>query len=206
MAELTVLPCIICDIDDKTSVIFGLLENIQRKDLDPIEEAQGLKRLIDEFLLTHEQIGQALGVPRTSITNTLRLLALSDTVKWHLQQKNIDVGHAKVLMPLEHAVQKYMVEKIVEQKLSVRELETELKKSKKKLKALGEGDLSLLEFKMATFARRLSQYLTLRVDYKINPLEKGHFSFHFTSLDEAQAFVDHVEMVQMTMSKKKEWV
>ena len=127
-AGLSQVPVVIRDIDDKTAMAFGVIENIQRKDLNPIEESQSIKRLLVEFKLTQEEVAKSLGRPRATITNMLRLLDLSDPVKTMLEIGKIQVGHAKVLLPLPHDLQ-YQAAALVESKqLSVRATETLVKR------------------------------------------------------------------------------
>jgi len=129
MAGLQQVPIIVCDIDNASALAFGLIENIQRKDLNPIEEAQALQRLIDEFTMTHEQVAKAVGRSRVAVTNLLRLLGLSETVKAYLMQGKIDMGHARALLALPEEEQGQVAEVIVSRNLTVREAEAVIRRN-----------------------------------------------------------------------------
>lgn len=128
MARLTEVPIIICDINDESALAFSLIENIQRENLNSIEEAKAFARLIDEFKMSHEQIAKAVGRSRSMITNTLRLLNLTDAVKNLLILKQLDVGHAKVLLALGKENQELVAKTIIEKKFTVRETENLVRK------------------------------------------------------------------------------
>ena len=123
MAGLEHVPAIVRDVPDEAALGIGLIENIQREDLNPIEEAQGLKRLIDEFKLTHEQVARAIGRSRAGVTNLLRLLELATAVQAMLLEGRIDMGHARALLALSKARQVEVAEQVAAKGLSVRETE-----------------------------------------------------------------------------------
>ena len=123
LAGLDVVPVLVREVADEAAAAMALIENIQREDLNPLEEAQGLKRLIDEFGLTHEQAAQAVGRSRSAASNLLRLLNLTEPVQQMLMAGDIDMGHARALLPLEGARQILHAGEIVARKLSVREAE-----------------------------------------------------------------------------------
>jgi ParB family transcriptional regulator, chromosome partitioning protein len=123
LAGLTEIPTIIRDIPDEAAVAMALIENIQRESLNPIEEAAALQKLIDEFDMTHQQVAEAVGKSRASITNSLRLLALNHDVKTMLESGQIEMGHARALLVLPLAMQFEAAQKIAEQGLSVRQTE-----------------------------------------------------------------------------------
>lgn len=123
LAELTEVPVVIHDINDSDSAAFALIENLQREDLNAIEKAQGILKLIESFGLTHEACGKVLGLSRSAVSNTLRLLELSTVVQEAVADKIIDMGHARALLPLEHAEQYEVLQKIRLNGLSVRETE-----------------------------------------------------------------------------------
>jgi ParB family chromosome partitioning protein len=110
-------------VPDEAAAVMALIENIQREDLNPLEEAQGLKRLVDEFQLTHEQAAQAVGRSRSAASNLLRLLNLSEPVQKMLMAGDIDMGHARALLALDGAEQILVANQIVARKLSVRDAE-----------------------------------------------------------------------------------
>ena len=114
---------VVRDIDDKGAMAIALIENIQREDLNPLEEAEALKRLLEEFELTHQQIADAIGKSRATVTNLLRLMELQPEVKRLLIDKQIEMGHARALLPLGRDLQVQAAQKIAKQSLSVRAVE-----------------------------------------------------------------------------------
>lgn len=128
MAGLTQVPVLIRDIADESALAMALIENIQRENLNPLEEAQGIKRLIDEFAMTHEKAADAVGRSRTAVSNILRLLSLTHAVQELLMQNKLDMGHARALIGLEAAQQIMLANKTVQQQLSVRDVENLVKK------------------------------------------------------------------------------
>src|SRR6185503_4708675 len=120
LAGLDEVPVLVRDVPDESAAVMALIENIQREDLNPLEEAQGLKRLVDEFGLTHEQAAQAVGRSRSAATNLLRLLNLAAPVQQLLMTGDLDMGHARALLSLDSAQQIMAANEIVAKKLSVR--------------------------------------------------------------------------------------
>lgn len=123
LAGLQEVPVVVRDIDDKGAMAIALIENIQREDLNPLEEAEALKRLLEEFELTHQQIADAIGKSRATVTNLLRLMELQPEVKQLLVDKQIEMGHARALLPLGRDLQIQAAQKIAKQSLSVRAVE-----------------------------------------------------------------------------------
>ena len=123
LANLDEVPILIKNIPDESALAMALIENIQREDLNAIEEAKGIQRLIDEFGMTHESASEILGKSRTTITNLLRLLNLSQHVQNALLDGKIEMGHARAIIPLASSEQAMICQKIISQKLSVREVE-----------------------------------------------------------------------------------
>ena len=123
IAGLTQVPVLVRDIADESALAMALIENIQRENLNPLEEAQGIKRLIDEFAMTHEKAADAVGRSRAAVSNLLRLLSLSAAVQDMLMHNKLDMGHARALIGLDAAQQIMLANKIVQQDLSVREVE-----------------------------------------------------------------------------------
>ncbi len=124
LAELKEVPVVIHDIDDNNSAAFALIENLQREDLNVIEKSQGICVLIKKFRLTHEACGKVLGMSRSAVSNSLRLLDLSEAVQEALASQSIDMGHARALLPLEKAEQYNVLQQITLRGLSVRETES----------------------------------------------------------------------------------
>jgi ParB family transcriptional regulator, chromosome partitioning protein len=128
MAGLSQVPVLVREIADESALAMALIENIQRENLNPLEEAQGIKRLIDEFAMTHEKAADAVGRSRVAVSNILRLLTLTHAVQEMLMQNKLDMGHARALIGLDAAQQVMLANKIVQQRLSVREVENLVKK------------------------------------------------------------------------------
>ena len=128
LAGLTQVPVLVRDIADESALAMALIENIQRENLNPLEEAQGIKRLIDEFVMTHEKAAEAVGRSRVAVSNLLRLLSLCAPVQDMLMHNKLDMGHARALIGLDTAQQVMLANKIVQQDLSVREIENLVKK------------------------------------------------------------------------------
>ena len=124
-AGLHDIPVVVTEADDLKSLEFAIVENVQRHDLNPLEEAQGYKRLIDDFSYDQEKVSQFIGKSRSYITNSLRLLTLPESVLKYIEEKKISAGHAKILVGLENA--EFIADKIIEKKLSVRQSESFVK-------------------------------------------------------------------------------
>ena len=123
LAKVDTIPVIVRDINDRTASIIALIENMQRVDLSSIEEAEGIKKMIDEFGMTHEEVSDAVGKSRSAVSNLLRLLQLTDFVKDKLNSGDIDMGHARALISLSADQQNMVCQKIINEKLSVRKVE-----------------------------------------------------------------------------------
>jgi ParB family chromosome partitioning protein len=190
LAGLTEVPVLVRDVADEAAAAMALIENIQREDLNPLEEAQGLKRLTDEFGLTHEAAAQSVGRSRSAASNLLRLLNLTDAVQEMLMAGDLDMGHARALLPLEGAEQILAANEIIAKKLSVREAEALVTRKGastgrqvRLLKARNEKprDLQRIE-------QLLSDALTAAVDIRVKKRtargEQGEVAIQFGSLDE----------------------
>ena len=127
IAGLAQVPVLVREIADESALAMALIENIQRENLNPLEEAQGIKRLIDEFAMTHENAADAVGRSRAAVSNILRLLTLTHAVQELLMQNKLDMGHARALIGLDAAQQILLANKTVQQKLSVRDVENLVK-------------------------------------------------------------------------------
>jgi len=194
LAGLDEVPVLVKDVPDEAAAAMSLIENIQREDLNPLEEAQGLKRLTDEFGLTHEQAAQAVGRSRSAASNLLRLLNLSEPVQQLLMAGDIDMGHARALLPLEGAQQILAAGDVVARKLSVREAEklvTKLQHARQQplLRVAREKPRDV-----ARIEEELSDALTARVEIRIKKRtkrgEQGEVAIAFGSLDELNGLLD----------------
>jgi len=160
------VPVVIKDIDDRTTMAQTLIENIQREDLNPLEEAEALRRLLDEFAMTHQEIADAVGKPRTTISNLLRLIDLQAEVKKLLLARQLELGHAKVLLGLEGLQQVNAAKKVAKENLTVRAAERLVKElqAEPKTKSIKIIDPDTL---------RLQDDLTRRLGAKVAILHKG---------------------------------
>ena len=194
LAGLDSLPVLVKDVPDESAAIMALIENIQREDLNPLEEAQGLQRLTQEFGLTHEEAAKAVGRSRSAASNLLRLLALAEPVQQMLSAGDIDMGHARALLALDKANQITQASEIVARRLSVREAE--------KLVARHAGNgrqrplLRVRQPKSRDVARleeELSDLLTAKVEVRVKKRTKrggqGELAIGFGSLDELDALI-----------------
>ena len=194
LAGLDEVPVLVKDVPDEAAAAMSLIENIQREDLNPLEEAQGLKRLTDEFGLTHEQAAQAVGRSRSAASNLLRLLNLSDPVQQMLMAGDLDMGHARALLPLEGAQQILAAGDVVARKLSVREAEKLVNKLQHQRQ---QPLLRVAREKPRDVARieeELSDALTAKVEIRIKKRtkrgEQGEVAIAFGSLDELNGLLD----------------
>ncbi|TCP03158.1 ParB/RepB/Spo0J family partition protein [Caldimonas thermodepolymerans] len=194
LAGLDEVPVLVKEVPDEAAAAMALIENIQREDLNPLEEAQGLQRLIHEFGLTHEQAAQAVGRSRSAASNLLRLLNLAEPVQQMLMAGDIDMGHARALLSLDAAQQILTANEIVAKKLSVREAE-------KLVARQGHARQSpLLRVKqdkprdIARIEEELSDHLTAQVEIRIKKRtkrgEQGEIAISFGSLDELNGVLE----------------
>jgi ParB family chromosome partitioning protein len=188
MVGLTDLPVLVRNVPDESVMVMGLIENIQRQELDAIEEAQGLQRLIEEFGLTHEKAASAIGRSRSAVTNLLRLLQLAEPVQRLLHDRKLDMGHARPLLALPALEQVQLAQQIVEQGYSVREVEQRVKQAlaaptPKPAKKPVDNDIQQL-------ASRLSEKMGAPVNITHNAKGKGKLSITYSSLDDFERIVD----------------
>lgn len=185
LAGLTEVPVVVRDIPDEAAIAIALIENIQRENLNPIEEAIALNRLIDEFEMTHQQVAQAVGKSRATVSNLLRLLVLPDEVKQMLERGQIEMGHARTLITLPQATQMEVAQLIVSRGLSVRETENLVRRMQahepeRAPKQVSPDILHLQE--------NLARQLKLRVAIQCNAKGKGKLVIHYKNLRE----LDHL--------------
>lgn len=190
LAQLTEVPVLIKTISDETALAISLIENIQRQDLNPLEEAEGIQRLINEFSMTHQQVAETLGRSRTAITNLLRLLSLAPAVKLLLQQGQLEMGHARALLSLDPALQTQAAEKVIKNKLSVRETERWVQNGSF-LEQTHEIPLKI-NADVARLERNLSDKLGTKVFFKQGLQGKGQLIIHYNSLEELDGILAHI--------------
>jgi ParB family chromosome partitioning protein len=188
MAGLERIPAVVREVPDEAALGIGLIENIQREDLNPIEEANGLKRLIDEFKLTHDEVAQAIGRSRAGVTNLLRLLELAAAVQEMVQDGRIDMGHARALAALPKARQVELAQRIAQQGLSVREAERLVQAASSAPRA-GRPSAARLDADSRRLQEELSERLGATVKLKPRRGGKGSVVIDYSSLDELQGIV-----------------
>jgi ParB family chromosome partitioning protein len=180
MAGLKQVPAIVREVPDESAMVMALIENIQREDLNPIEEAAGVQRLIDEFRMTHEQAADAVGRSRSATTNLLRLLKLAKPVQEALMRGAVEMGHARALLPLDAARQIEVANRISAKQLSVRETEalvqSLLRGPTAKQSKRSDRDLARLE-------EEVSQRMGTTVEIKPARKGRGKLVVHYSSLD-----------------------
>ena len=194
LAKLNSMPAIVRDINDRSASIIALIENMQREDLTALEEAEGIQKMINEFGMTHEAAADAVGKSRSSVTNLLRLLLLSDFVKEKLNAKEIDMGHARALLSLAPDQQNMICQKIIQENLSVRKVEDLIndnlngKKTKKpQVQKESNKDLRNLE-------KELSEKLgyPVSIDNKVN--NSGQIKIKYRNLDELDILIKSLKL------------
>ena len=194
LAGLNAVPVLVKVVADEAAAVMALIENIQREDLNPLEEAHGLQRLVAEFHLTHEQAAQAVGRSRSAASNLLRLLQLSEPVQQMLMAGDLDMGHARALLALPAADQVMAAQEISAKKLSVREAERLVARS---VSQREEGPVRAKPAKSRDLTRleeRLADLLTAQVEIRIHRStqrgEQGVVAISFGSLDELNGLLD----------------
>jgi ParB family chromosome partitioning protein len=191
------VPVVIKDIPDEKALAYSLIENIQREDLNPIEEATAIKRLLDEFQMTHDQVATSVGKSRPTISNLLRLLTLDEEIQILLMNKHIEVGHAKLLVVLDSEKQIQIGKIISERNLSVRETEKLIDKVKSNSQILnskvhlGIGDI---QQKIEGWSMDFSKLFSSKVDIKLNQKGEGRVVIKVNSPEEIEWLLNHIKM------------
>ena len=191
IAKLDEVPVVVKDISDSTALAMALIENIQREDLNVIEEARGIKRLIDEFNITHEAAAEAVGKSRAAVSNTLRLLSLCEHAQYALETNKIEMGHARAILSLSPIDQAMMCQKIVNQKLTVREVEKEVSEGTTKKptpKQSKDHDIKRLE-------NELSERFGTNISISYKQSGKGSINFKYSNLDELDRIITKLKLL-----------
>ena len=193
MAGLTEVPVVIKEIDDRAAMAIALIENIQREDLNPLEEADALKRLLDEFEMTHQHIAEAIGKSRTTVTNLLRLMDLHPDVKKLLLTNQLEMGHARALLSLDGLKQVALANKVVKEGLTVRTTERLVKESHAepkihKVKVIDNDTLRLQDDLTAKLGAKVI------IDHKENG--SGKLVIAYSSLDELDGIIEQLKARQ----------
>ena len=198
LAGLDSVPVLVRDVPNEAAAAMALIENIQREDLNPLEEAQGLQRLVKEFGLTHELAAQAVGRSRSAASNLLRLLNLADPVQTMLMAGDLDMGHARALLGLDRATQITAANQIAAKKMSVREAESLVKKLGAEFNLVSPKPKKEKSRDLKRVEEELSDLLTAEVEVRVKKRvkrhgrveEMGELAIHFGSLDELNGLID----------------
>jgi len=190
LAGLSQVPVVIKEIDDRAAMAIALIENIQREDLNPLEEAEALRRLLDEFEMTHQQIAEAIGKSRTTVTNLLRLLDLHPDVKKLLLNNQLEMGHARALLSLDGLKQVAIANKVVKEGLTVRAAERLVKESHadpkiQKIKVIDNDTLRLQDDLTAKLGAKVI------IDHKENG--SGKLVIAYSSLEELDGIIGQLK-------------
>ncbi len=200
LAGLDSIPVLVREVPNEAAAAMALIENIQREDLNPLEEAQGLQRLIKEFGLTHETAAQAVGRSRSAASNLLRLLNLADPVQTMLMAGDLDMGHARALLALDRATQITASAQIAAKKMSVREAESLVKKLSAEFQLTPSKPGKEKSRDIKRVEEELSDLLTAHVEVRIKKRvkrhgkfeEQGELAIQFGSLDELNGLIDRL--------------
>ena len=191
LAGLDTIPAVIRDVPDEAAIAMALIENIQREDLNPLEEAVALKRLQDEFELTHQQVAEAVGKSRTAVTNLLRLIALDEEVKKLLEHGDIEMGHARAMLSLTNDRQRIVASEVVAKSLSVRQAEALVRRTIEEInkpaeqKVFNNPDLEKLE-------QGISEKVGVPVMLQHTAKGKGKLVLKYNNLDELDGILHHL--------------
>jgi len=185
-AGLHNVPVVVTEADDLKSLEFAIVENVQRHDLNPLEEAQGYKRLIDEFSYDQEKVSKFIGKSRSHITNSLRLLILPEEVIKLIETQKLTAGHAKILVGLKNAG--FVANKIVEKKLSVRQAENFVKIFKNKKQKSNNKDANIKDLEIS-----VSNKIGLNVEIKNKKNNKGKITFEYKDLDQLNKIIEIIK-------------
>ena len=186
-AGLHDIPVVLTDVDDLKSLEFAIVENVQRHDLNPLEEAQGYKRLIDEFSYDQDKVSKFIGKSRSYITNALRLLTLPNEVLKFIEEKKITAGHAKVLVGLDNAY--FIANKIIEKKLSVRQSENFVKIFRRKKTSF----IKLTDPNIQDLENSISDKIGLNVSIRNSRNNKGSITFVYHDIDQLNKIIDIIK-------------
>ncbi len=195
LAGLQEIPAVVRDVPDRVAIAMSLIENIQRENLNPLEEANALQRLIDEFTMTHQQAAEAVGRSRVAVSNLLRLLELADDVKRLIEHGDLEMGHARALLGLHGQSQGETARQVVAKGLSVRETEQLVRRLQ--LIAQGRGDQPKekghLDPDIRKLQENLSEKIGAKVDVQHGTRGTGKLVIHYNSLDELDGILAHIK-------------
>ena len=193
LAGLGQLPCLVKAVEPKNQLALGLIENIQRENLNPLEEALALSRLVEEFSLTHQEVGEAVGKSRTAVSNALRLSKLGGIAADMLLAGQLEMGHARALLTLEPEAQGQIARQIVAKQLNVRQTENLVKR---RLSPIVKTVVVRQDADVARLEHRLSQYFGQAVKLKKKGARKGQLIIDYNSFDELEGVLNRVGFAQ----------
>ncbi|MDS4030357.1 MAG: ParB/RepB/Spo0J family partition protein [Candidatus Contendobacter sp.] len=192
LADLREVPAVIREVPDQAVIAMALIENIQRENLNPLEEAAALQRLLVEFNLTHQQAAEAVGRSRTAVSNLLRLLELAEDVQRLVRERKLDMGHARALLPLPPALQREAARQVLVRGLSVRETE-DLARRLQQNPDVSAPAVKPLDPDIQLLQDDLSERLGARVRVRHVASGKGCVVIHYNSLDELDGILSRVK-------------
>ncbi len=192
LAGLAEVPVVIRDVDDQAAMAMALIENIQRDDLNPLEEATALHRLLNEFALTHQQVAQAVGKSRTTVTNLIRLLDLNGEVKQMVERGELEMGHARALLALSDGAQTDAARQVVGKGLSVRETEALVRRLTQADTRSSAGNTRDEDPDVRRLVSDLTERLGAKVALQQGSGGKGRLVISYNSLEELEGILDHI--------------
>ncbi len=192
-AGLQEIPVVVRDVSEQSAMAMGLIENIQRADLNPLEEASALHRLLNEFGLTHQQVAQSVGKSRTTVTNLLRLLELNSDVKRLIEQGKIEMGHARALLGLKGPEQSSAAHRVSSQGLSVRDTEKLVRRLQQRKETVrSQAEAAPPDPNIRRLQDSLTEKLGARVSIQHGAKGKGKLVIAYNSPDELEGILDHI--------------
>ena len=197
LAGLSEIPAVIKAVNDEAALAMGIIENIQRADLNPVEEAQGYKRLVDEFGLTHENLAQAVGKSRSAISNSLRLLSLPEQIQQHINQGLLEMGHARALITLPVLAQLQLAEAAIREAWSVREMERQAQAWQPNAPLSAQKASKAVDADVLRLQDAIADKLGLAVKIQANQQQKGKLVLHFNNAEEFQQMLNALNLDQL---------
>jgi ParB family chromosome partitioning protein len=191
LAGLETVPAVVRKIPDEAAIAIALIENIQRENLNPVEEANAFTRLIDEFHMTHQQVAEAVGRSRAAVTNLLRLLMLNTDVRELLENARMDMGHARALLALEGKAQSLAARQVVGKQLSVRETENLVRRLLAKPSG-GKTKTGGIDPDIRLLTQQLSEKLGAKVRLQHSAKGKGRLLIEYNTLEELDGIIAHI--------------
>jgi len=193
LAGLHEIPAVVREVPDQAAMAMALIENIQREELNPVEEATALQRLIDEFALTHSQAAEAVGRSRAAVTNLLRLLSLAEGVKKLLEKGDLEMGHARALLALTIESQLEVARQVVARGLSVRETEQLVRRLLQPVNKEAAATTTALDPDTRQLQDGLSEKLGAKVLFQHSAKGKGKLIIHYNDLEELEGILSHIK-------------